>query len=70
LVWIKISRIQFSPRHTPSQHRGRHRAGRDADIVRYDTAGKELRYWLKHHGETCALIETPEKIVRASGKLI
>ena len=28
---------------------------RAADIVRYDTAGKEVRYWLKHRGETRAL---------------
>ena len=42
---------------------------RVADIVRYDTAGKEVRYWLKHHGETRALFKALEKIVHASGKL-
>ena len=43
---------------------------RAADIVRYDTAGKEVRYWLKHHGETRALLRSLEKVVHASGKLV
>jgi predicted transcriptional regulator len=51
---------------TVSGHLGKLRA---ADIVRYDTAGKEVRYWLKHHGETRALFKALEKIVHASGKL-
>jgi DNA-binding transcriptional ArsR family regulator len=42
---------------------------RVADMVRYDTAGKEVRYWLKHHGETRALLKALEKVVHASGKL-
>ena len=42
---------------------------RAADIVRYDTVGKEVRYWLKHHGETRGLLKALEKVVHASGKL-
>jgi hypothetical protein len=29
---------------------------RAADVVRYDTAGKEVRYWLKHKGEMQGLL--------------
>ena len=39
---------------------------RAADVVRYDSAGKEVRYWLKHHGETRALFKALEKVVQAS----
>ena len=42
---------------------------RAADIVRYDTDGKNGRYWLKHHGETRGLLKALEKIVHASTKL-
>lgn len=42
---------------------------RAADIVRYDTAGKEVRYWLKHHGDTHVLLKALETVVHASGKL-
>lgn len=43
---------------------------RALDIVRYDSAGKEVRYWLKHRGETRGLLKALEKIVRASGNLV
>jgi hypothetical protein len=42
---------------------------RALDMVRYDSAGKEVRYWLKHRGETRGLLKALEKVVRASGKL-
>ena len=42
---------------------------RTADIVRYDTAGKEVRYWLKHRGETRALLKALEKIIHVSSQL-
>ncbi len=42
---------------------------RAADIVRYDSDGKNVRYWLKHNGETRALLKALEKIVHASTKL-
>jgi hypothetical protein len=28
---------------------------RAADLVRYNTDGKQVRYWLKHKRETCHL---------------
>jgi DNA-binding transcriptional ArsR family regulator len=42
---------------------------RAADIVRYDSDGKNVRYWLKHHGETRALLKALEKVIHASTKL-
>jgi predicted transcriptional regulator len=39
---------------------------RALDVVRYDSAGKEVRYWLKHHGETRALLKALETVVRVS----
>ncbi len=42
---------------------------RTADIVRYDSDGKNVRYWLKHPGQTRALLKALEKIVHASTKL-
>jgi len=38
-------------------------------MVRYDTVGKEVRYWLKRRGETRALLRSLEKVGHASGKL-
>jgi len=35
-----------------------------------DTAGKEVRYWLNHHGETRALIKALEKSSMRPDKLI
>ena len=42
---------------------------RSADIVRYDTAGKETRYWLKHKPEMKGLLKMLERVVDASAKL-
>ena len=42
---------------------------RTADIVRYDSAGKEVRYWLKHRGETRGLLKALEKVVNSASKL-
>ena len=42
---------------------------RSADIVRYDSAGKEVRYWLKHRGETRGLLKALEKVVNSASKL-
>ena len=42
---------------------------RSADIVRYDSAGKEVRYWLKHRGETRGLLKALEKVVTSASKL-
>ena len=42
---------------------------RTADMVRYDSAGKEVHYWLKHRGETRGLLKALEKIVNSASKL-
>ena len=42
---------------------------RGADIVRYDSAGKEVRYWLKHRGETRGLLKALEKVVNSASNL-
>jgi len=34
---------------------------RSADVVRYDTSGKTVRYWLKHKGEIKGLIKDAGK---------
>jgi len=34
---------------------------RTADLVRYDSDGKNVRYWLKHRGETRGAFESPGK---------
>ena len=41
---------------------------RAADVVRYDTAGKEVRYWLKHKGEMQGLLKALHKVVHASSR--
>ena len=40
-----------------------------ADVVRYDTSGKETRYWLKRKSEMKGLLRMLEKVVDASAKL-
>lgn len=42
---------------------------RSADIVRYDSAGKEVRYWLKHRAGTRGLLKALEKIVNSASRL-
>ena len=42
---------------------------RTADLVRYDSRGREVRYWLKHKRETSELLKALEKVVHASSKL-
>ena len=42
---------------------------RSADIVRYDTAGKETRYWLKHKSEMKGLLKMLGRVVDASAKV-
>ncbi len=39
---------------------------RNADVVRYDTAGKETRYWLKHKSEMKGLLKMLGRVVDAS----
>ena len=42
---------------------------RNADIVRYDTSGKETRYWLKHKAEMKGLLRMLGKVVDVSAKV-
>ena len=42
---------------------------RAADLVRYDSKGKEVRYWLKYKRETSELLKALERVVHASSKL-
>ena len=42
---------------------------RAADVVRYDTRGKETRYWLKHRREMKELRKVLEKVVETSANL-
>ena len=41
---------------------------RNADVVRYDTSGKETRYWLKHKAEMKGLLRMLGKVVDVSAK--
>jgi hypothetical protein len=51
---------------TVSEHLGKLRA---ADIVRYDSKGKEVHYWLKHRRETLDLLKAIEKVVYVPSQL-
>ncbi len=51
---------------TVSGHLAKMRA---ADVVRYDTEGRQTRYWLKHGGEMKRLLEDLAKVVEASARL-
>ena len=42
---------------------------RAADIVRYDSDGKNVGYWLKHRGETRGLLKALEKLVSSASRL-
>ena len=42
---------------------------RAADLVRYNTDGKQVRYWLKHKHDTIKLLKSLETIVHSSSKL-
>ena len=41
---------------------------RNADVVRYDTCGKETRYWLKHKAEMKRLVKMLGEVVDVSAK--
>jgi predicted transcriptional regulator len=42
---------------------------RSADVVRYDSQGRQTHYWLKHKAEIKGLLEMLGKTVEASAKL-
>jgi DNA-binding transcriptional ArsR family regulator len=62
----KLAKIAGRSVQTVSGHLAKLRA---ADLVRYDTAGKQVRYWLKHKRETSKLLKALETIVHSSSKL-
>jgi DNA-binding transcriptional ArsR family regulator len=62
----KLAKMAGRSVQTVSGHLAKLRA---ADLVRYDTAGKEVRYWLKHKGETRELLKALSKVVHVSSKL-
>jgi DNA-binding transcriptional ArsR family regulator len=39
---------------------------RTADVVRYETRGRQTRYWLKHPKDVEGLLRALEKVVRIS----
>jgi DNA-binding transcriptional ArsR family regulator len=62
----KLAKLIGRQISTVSIHLGKLRA---ADVVRYDTSGKETRYWLKHKAEMKDLLKMLERVVGASVKL-
>jgi DNA-binding transcriptional ArsR family regulator len=62
----KLAKLIGRQVSTVSIHLGKLRA---ADVVRYDTSGKETRYWLKHKSEIKGLLRMLERVVNASTKL-
>ena len=62
----KLAKLIGRQVSTVSIHLGKLRA---ADVVRYDTSGKETRYWLKHKSEMKRLLNMLERVVGASEKL-
>jgi DNA-binding transcriptional ArsR family regulator len=62
----KLAKLIGRQVSTVSIHLGKLRA---ADVVRYDTSGKETRYWLKHKSEIKGLLRMLEKVVDVSAKI-
>ena len=62
----KLAKIAGRSVQTVSGHLGKLRA---ADLVRYDTDGKQVRYWLKHKRDTSRLLKALETIVHSLSKL-
>ncbi len=62
----KLAKAAGRSVQTVSGHLAKLRA---ADVVRYDTAGKEVRYWLKHKGEIRGLLKALKRVVHVSSKL-
>ena len=62
----KLAKLTGRQISTISSHLAKLRA---LDVVLYNTAGKETRYWLKHKGEMKGFLKTMEKIVEASAHM-
>jgi DNA-binding transcriptional ArsR family regulator len=59
----KLAKLAGRSVQTVSGHLAKLKA---ADVVRYDSKGRQVRYWLKHRGETQELLKILGKVVRAS----
>ena len=62
----KLAKFAGRSVQTVSGHLAKLRA---ADLVRYDTNGKHVRYWLKNKRATSELLKALEKVVRSASKL-
>ena len=62
----KLAKFSGRSVQTVSGHLAKLRA---ADLVRYDSDGKQVRYWLKHKRDTQSLLKALETIVQTSTKL-
>jgi DNA-binding transcriptional ArsR family regulator len=62
----KLAKFAGRSVQTVSGHLAKLRA---ADLVRYNTDGKQVRYWLKHKRETSKLLKALETIVHSSSEL-
>jgi DNA-binding transcriptional ArsR family regulator len=62
----KLAKLTGRQISTISSHLGKLRA---LDVVRYDTRGKETRYWLKHKSEMKGLLKMMERVVEASANM-
>jgi DNA-binding transcriptional ArsR family regulator len=62
----KLAKIAGRSVQTVSGHLAKLRA---ADLVRYDTDRKQVRYWLKHKRDTGKLLKALETIVHSSSNL-
>jgi hypothetical protein len=69
--WRAVDAEQFGGSHWAQGFYCEHspREMRAADLVRYNTAGKETRYWLKHKADTKELLRSLEKLVGPLAKL-
>jgi DNA-binding transcriptional ArsR family regulator len=62
----KLAQLTGRQISTISSHLGKLRA---LYVVRYDTRGKETRYWLKHKSEMKGLLKMMERVVEASADM-
>jgi predicted transcriptional regulator len=62
----KLAKFAGRSVQTVSEHLGKLRS---ADIVRYDSKGKEVHYWLKHKRKTLDLLAAVENVVHVTSKL-
>jgi hypothetical protein len=66
LTPTKLAKLRGRSIQTVSTHLAKLRA---MDVVRYDTGGKEVRYWLKHRPEIKQLLKTLGRVVQISTEL-